>query len=463
VTAGSIVVLSDGQEHRGHGDTAKHETVKTAAAAARAAHVRVFTVGLRSRFFKPKALKELSRGTGAQYTGASSLAQLNAIYSSLGSKLAREYLVRYRSTADPGVRVVVSVRVLGMPQVVTAGYDTPKPAKKKGKAAPYHESFLHKLFTSPLMMVFIALLSAGLVALAVIAFTSTWTKGTLRKRMAEFVSMPAPEKERASGALTERVEGGTEKLFGQMKWWERFVAELELGGISVSPERILLFTFIGTFLTIWLLSVIFHSVLIGLIGIIIPFGVRAWIKQRVARTRRLFSEQLPDNLNVLASALRAGHSFIGALSVVVEDAPEPSRMEFRRVVADEQLGVPLEDSLHVVVERMESRELEQVALVAALQRQTGGNTAEVLDRVTDTIRERFELRRTVRTLTAQGRLSRWVVSLLPVFLGVVITIINPGYMHPLFSSTVGKIFLVVAAIMVVSGSLVIKRIINIKV
>jgi tight adherence protein B len=314
------------------------------------------------------------------------------------------------------------------------------------------------------MMVFIALLSACLVALAVIAFTSTWSKGTLRKRMSEFVSMPVPEKDGAAGALTDRVEGGTEKLFGGMKWWERFVAELELADIAAPPERIILFSFIGTFLTIWLVSVIFHSLLIGLaVGLVVPFGVRVWIKRKVARKRRLFGEQLPDNLQVLASALRAGHSFIGALSVVVNDAPEPSRTEFRRVVADEQLGVPLEDALHVVVERMESRELEQVALVAALQRQTGGNTAEVLDRVTETIRERADLRRTVQTLTAQGRLSRWVVSILPLFLLLVITIINPGYMHVLYSSTTGKILLVFAAVMVVSGSLVIKRIINIKV
>ena len=209
---------------------------------------------------------------------------------------------------------------------------------------------------------------------------------------------------------------------------------------------------------------IVHSLLVSLIiGICIPFVVRMWIRRKVDRKRRQFGEQLPDNLQVLASALRAGHSFIGALSVVVDDAPEPSRSEFRRVVADEQLGVPLEDALHVVVERMESRELEQVALVGALQRQTGGNTAEVLDRVTETIRERFELRRTVRTLTAQGRLSRWVVSLLPLFLLLVISLLNPGYMHPLFATTAGRIALVFAAVMVVAGSVVIKRIINIKV
>src|SRR5205823_1543418 len=214
----------------------------------------------------------------------------------------------------------------------------------------------------------------------------------------------------------------------------------------------------------WLLSVLIHSVLLALvIGLVVPFGVRAFVKRKVKRKRDLFAEQLPDNLQVLASALRAGHSFIGALSVVVEDAPEPSRSEFRRVVADEQLGVPLEEALHTVVERMENRELEQVALVGALQRQTGGNTAEVLDRVTETIRERFELRRTVQTLTAQGRMSRWVVSLLPLFLLIVISLINPGYAHVLYAHTGGRIALAFAGLMVVSGSLVIKKIINIKV
>jgi tight adherence protein B len=464
VTAGSIVVLSDGQEHRGHGDTAKHETAKTAAAAARAAHVRVFTVGLKSRFFRPKALRELSRRTGGQFLGASSLSQLNEIYRSLGSKLAREYLISYRSNANPGLHIVVSVRVDGFPRIVTSGYTTPKVPGHHKKPGPYHESFLHKLFTSPLMMVVIALVSASLVALAVIAVASSWRRGTLQKRMSEFVSMPAPERERPSGVLAAGVEGGTSKILEGTRWWGRFTAMLELAGIAAPPERIILFTLIGTFLLIWILSVILGSTLLAIaIGFLLPFAVRAYIRRKVDRKRKAFAEQLPDNLQVLASALRAGHSFIGALSVVVEDAPDPSRTEFRRVVADEQLGVPLEDALHVVVERMESRELEQVALVAAVQRQSGGNTAEVLDRVTDTIRERFELRRTVQTLTAQGRLSRWIVSFLPLFLLLVFTLINPKYMHVLYTSTGGRVSLGVAAVMVVAGSLVIKKIINIKV
>src|SRR5207253_6397036 len=213
-----------------------------------------------------------------------------------------------------------------------------------------------------------------------------------------------------------------------------------------SPRRIVLFAFIGTFIVIWLLYLVTGSPLVALLGLAIPFAVRAFIRRKVAKKRQAFAEQLPDNLQVLASALRAGHSFIGALSVVVNDAPEPAKTEFSRVVADEQLGVPIEDALRVVVERMDSRELEQVALVAALQRETGGNTAEVLDRVTDTIRERFELRRTVNTLTAQGRMSRWVLTSLPLVLLGAITLFNPGYMQVMYSAQAGKVLLVLAGI-----------------
>jgi tight adherence protein B len=190
--------------------------------------------------------------------------------------------------------------------------------------------------------------------------------------------------------------------------------------------------------------------------------VRAFVTRKVRHKRALFAEQLPDNLQVLSSALRAGHSFVGALSVVVDDASEPSRSEFRRVVADEQLGVPLEDALEVVVQRMDNRDLKQVSLVAALQRQTGGNMAEVLDRVAETLRERAELRAMVKTLTAQGRMSRWVVSALPVALLLVISALNPTYVAPLFTQSGGRIALGLAAGMVVAGSLVIKRIVNIK-
>jgi tight adherence protein B len=213
----------------------------------------------------------------------------------------------------------------------------------------------------------------------------------------------------------------------------------------------------------WLLNVILGNPVAALLALAIPFFVRMFIQRRVAAVREKFAEQLPDNLQVIASALRAGHSLVGALSVVVEDTAEPSRSEFGRVVADEQLGIPLDQSLMRVALRMDNKDVEQVALVASLQRETGGNTAEVLDRVTDTVRARFELRRLVKTLTAQGRMSRWVLSLLPVGLFAIILLINPDYMKPLFTHSSGRILLAISVVMIVTGSLVIRKIVNIKV
>src|SRR5262249_54524166 len=182
------------------------------------------------------------------------------------------------------------------------------------------------------------------------------------------------------------------------------------------------------------------------------------VRQRLRSVRKEFENQLPDNLDVLGSALRTGHSFVGALSVAVDDAGEPSQSEFRRAIADEQLGVPIEEALRVVSIRMDNRDLIQVALVARLQREAGTNAAEVLDQVATNVRNRLEIKRLIRTLTAQGRMARWIVSILPFFLFGAIYVLNRHYLRPLWTHTVGEVAMVVAVIMILTGSYVIKRI-----
>jgi tight adherence protein B len=288
------------------------------------------------------------------------------------------------------------------------------PVATKGVNPPYKPSKIHRFSTSPVTMSLIGILVALLIGLGAYMFMSGPKKGTVRRRMAEFVSVPTAIRDssrRPTAQITEKMLEGTDSMLRGSGWWQRFRWENDIAKITMPPEQIIVLTAVGSFLALLLIKFVSGSLLLGVIfAIAIPFGVRFSLKKKLERQRKLFAEQLPDNLQVLASALRAGHSFIGALSVVVNDAPEPARSEFQRVVADEQLGVPIDQALHVVVERMQSRELEQVALVGALQRETGGNTAEVLDQVTDTIRERFELQRTVQTLTAQGRMSRWVLT-----------------------------------------------------
>jgi tight adherence protein B len=449
----AVVVLSDGADTRS--TTAPSALVTQAETLS----TRIFTVGLRSGAFKGKTLSELAEEGGGEYSEADSPQALANIYASLGAQLANQYVVRYRSLAGPGQRVTVEVAARGVEGSAVTGYETPK--LRIAPAPAYHPPLSFRFWRSPISMVFAAFVTAGLLGGALIVLLRP-RKRSLRSRLSEFVSIYLPERHQENAALPDRVFTGAERSLARTPWWAAFKEQMALAGLRIPPVQLVLWTIVATFGVMWLLSALF-GFLVSLAAFAIPVLVRGFVSRRVDRVRARFAEQLPDNLQVLASALRAGHSLVGALSVVVDDAPEPSRSEFRRVVADEQLGVPLDKSLSVVARRMANRDLEQVALVATLQRDTGGNTAEVLDRVADTVRARGELRRLVKTLTAQGRMSRWVVTLLPVGLFLIITLINPKYMHPLFTHTSGQVLLALSALMIIAGSLVIRRIVNFKV
>ena len=229
----------------------------------------------------------------------------------------------------------------------------------------------------------------------------------------------------------------------------------------MSASRLVLLTAVATTVAVLVLFAI--SPLFALIGLLTPLITRGWVAKKLKGVRDLFADQLAPNLQVLASALRTGHSFIAALTVVVDNAHEPSRSELRRVIADEQLGVPIDEALMRVAERMKSRDLEQVALLAELQRTAGGNAAEVLDTVVETLRDRADLRRLVRTLTAQGRMARWILSALPICAGLGLAALQPDAITPLIQTGTGQAMLVLAAVMVVTGSFVIQKIVDIKV
>jgi tight adherence protein B len=450
VSSGSVVLLSDGA------DTGSRLSERGLEARARAAHVRVFTVGLRSPSFEAAPLRRLATETGGSYSEAATATDLASIYDSLGRQLSTEYVIRYRSDAAPGTHVSVVVRVARL-GTVSARYVTPTPAP----IAPYHRSLFQRFWSSPGSMLLIVLMIAGLAAVGASLLLRV-PRGTLMQRIGEFVTLAGPEDERASRtALTTKVLAGAEESLAKTQWWAQFKEELEIARISVPAVHILFGAAVGTLLAAILLYLISPVFVVFALGV--PFIVRDLVRRKLKKVRDDFAEQLPDNLQVLASALRAGHSFVGALAVVAQDAPDPAQREFQQVVADDQLGVPIEDSLREVARRMESTELEQVGLLAELQRASGGNMAEVLETVVETIRERFDLRRLVKTLTAQGRMARWILTLLPVFLGLAISLLNPSYMRPLFATTPGQVLVAIATVMVVTGSLVIKRIVNIKV
>lgn len=451
VTGGSIVVLSDGQ------DTGSSVSAAGVTYAARARGVRVYTVGVRDRDFNGTTLKGLAASTKGVFLPVGSAA-LTKLYRGLGIELSNQYIIRYRSMAPLARDVRVTVSVPGYGSASTS-YSTPSlPAAFAARPAK-PTSF----WSSTAGAILVSVIGALLIALVVVALATL--RPSLQDRVGDYVTAsPSDAEPVRQRTLVQRALGDpSARRLERTRWFTAVLEDIDVARIELSPMRIVLATMIGTIVLAWLLVAALSSPLAVVLALALPFGVRMLIKYLADRQRRLFDEQLPDNLAIVASALRAGHTFVGALSVVVEDAPEPSRRELRRALADEQLGVPLVDALANISVRMHSRDFHHVTLVATLQRDTGGNTAEVIDLVTDTIRERLDLRRLVRVLTAQGRLAGGILSFLPVALLIAISFINPSYINPLFHKTLGIIAISLAAIMVVGGALIIRRIVDIEV
>jgi tight adherence protein B len=447
VSSGSIVLLSDGA------DIGSATSIEKVIARAHARHVRIFTVGLRSGAFDSQPLERLAEGTGGHYVEAVSPKALADVYAALGQRLAGEYVVRYRSDAAPRSHVDVSIEIGGV--AWSANYTAPTPAG----LAPFHRSLATRFLLAPGAPLVVSVLVALLVAFAIVAVIRPG-KETLIDRVAEFTGRAS--RPRAAAApepvvldLEQRRTSQRSGLLGKLE------RDLEIARVETPASRVALVTVAATFVAVFVLFLI--APVLAIIGLLTPLITKSWVAHKLAKVRDEFADQLPPNLQVLASALRVGHSFIGALTVVVDNAHEPSRSELQRVVADEQLGVPIEDALRRVATRMASRDLDQVALLAELQRTAGGNAAEVIDTVVETLRERGDLRRLVRTLTAQGRMARWILSSLPAGAAAVLLLLQPTAVLPLFQTGLGQVALVVAVLLVIAGSLIIQKLVTIKV
>jgi tight adherence protein B len=241
----------------------------------------------------------------------------------------------------------------------------------------------------------------------------------------------------------------------------RLDQQFEIAQIGISSKVFV----VGTAATTAASFILLATITLPLCGValFVPVLARSWAQRKIQRVKTDFADQLPETLQLLASALRSGHSLIGALNVVVDSAPEPMKREFSRVLTDDQLGLPIDRSLRKVADRMDSRDMKQVGLLGELQRTAGGNSAEVLDAVVATVRERAEVRGLARTLTAQGRMARWILSFIPVVLGAIMFIGAPDLMKPMLTSGGGQLALVAAAMLAVVGSLWIKKIVEIEV
>lgn len=195
------------------------------------------------------------------------------------------------------------------------------------------------------------------------------------------------------------------------------------------------------------------------------YGPTIWLRRRKRARQKKFNEQLPDLVTLMAGSLRTGYSFMQSLELVAREGVEPSKSEFSRVVREVGIGIPPEEALSHLVDRMQSEDLNLLVTAVNVQREVGGNLVEVLEIIASTIRERLKLLGEVGVLTAQQQLAGYIIAALPVGLGLLLFIINPTYMLGMFTDThwFGWMMVSCSLVMVIIGLVVIRRIVDIKV
>lgn len=245
---------------------------------------------------------------------------------------------------------------------------------------------------------------------------------------------------------------------------DRLDAELDAAGVSLRSGEFVVASVVAAVVFGVLGAALLQSVLlalvIGAVGAVFPtMLLRSALSRRTDKLR----EQLPDVLTIMASSLRAGHSFLQSLDTVAKEITPPAAGEFQRVVAEIRLGRPAEDALEALADRVGSDDFKWAVLAVNIQREVGGNLAEILDNVADTLRERAMLRRQIKVLTAEGRLSAWVLALLPLGIGLYMFAVNPDYIGILFQETIGWVMVITALSLLVLGVLWMRKIVNIDV
>lgn len=214
----------------------------------------------------------------------------------------------------------------------------------------------------------------------------------------------------------------------------------------------------------WLVNLRVRSLIFSLlVGVILGAAPMAYVLGKRRTRFNKFEQQLPEALDLMVSAIRAGHSLNSSIDLVAQETANPIGGEFRICFDEQNYGLELKTAMNNLTHRIPLQDLKMVATAVVIQKESGGNLAEVLDKVAYVIRERFRLKRQVRTHTAQGRMTGWVLSLLPVVLGFALYMVNPKNMSLLWQNPIGVKLIYASVIMTCIGALIIRKIVNMEV
>jgi tight adherence protein B len=304
----------------------------------------------------------------------------------------------------------------------------------------------------------------GVAAVGMLAYVIATAAGSRRPslsaRLADYSAQGSSSEAEARSLVMLEIAEALEARLGERWAWKRLERLCGQAGVQRPTAHIVL-----TAAASGLAGAVVVAAVLGPLAGVAGLGLglaapMAALRFRAGRRQRQFEAELPELLSVWASALRAGRSFAQALDSIVDEAGEPAHTEFRRAQQQVRLGVPIEQALDEMSQRLRSESFELVVLTTDVQRRVGGNVAEIFDQVAETVRRRQQFSARVKALTSMGRLSAQVLIGLPFAMAALLTLINHDYMRPLYTTRAGHILIAVGLAMMTAGAVILRRMVK---
>ncbi len=467
----NIILLTDGADDGSQG------SLETALAAAEEVGARVFAIGIETPAFDPDPLRQIVGATDGLFLTTPEPSQLSGLYSDIKREIDNKLVLRFNARQSLTTDVEFRVRYQGFQS--TSATAVPGFVIREAvttTTVTFAPAATRTIETNlPLPIGTLALLGVGAVAIAVIALVfllfvpagdpaAEQFGGRLRAYGGD---RGGPEEKKSFleripilNRFSQRAEAAAERR----GFLAALNATLEQANIPLSGGEALVGGVIASVLVGLVVGALTRSVIPGAVALVISLLVLAFGVQVIGnRERRRFEDQLPDTLSLLATSLRAGYSLLQAIEAVAEETSDPTRREFGRAIAEIRLGRQVVDALEGIAQRTQSEDFAWSVMAIEIQREVGGNLAEVLTTVADTMLQRNRLRRDVRALTAEGRISAIILGSLPFALAGYLLLTNPDYLTVLFEDVVGIIAIVIGSVLMISGIIWLNKIVDIEI
>jgi tight adherence protein B len=409
---------------------------------------------------------DLAQGTGGTYQSAQT-AKLSTLYAALASRLSDQYVVTYTSKAQPGDQINVQMVAAGNPLqalVLTPAAHHGGPVQPEvHEVKPLLRGTLGMLVA--IVVTFCALFILGVMAIGTGArMKRDRARADRMRAVARPQSVSSGDESRAAGWIPQGMVDMADRLVDRGGFGASLEHKLEQAGLPFRAGEFLAASTIAGIGGLVVGFILFTNMILALaFGVVGGAGPWMFVLYKLNQRTQKLNLQLPDVLNVLASSLRAGHSFLQALDTASKDIPEPAAGEFSRTVAEIRLGRPVDEAMNAMAERVGSENFKWAVLAVNIQREVGGNLAELLDTVSDTMTQRERLRLEIRALTAEGRFSGWILGLFPIVFAGVLYLIQPDYMSVLFTESFGIMAIIACGIMTFVGFIWLRKILQIEV